>query len=220
MQKNGEWAPFTIAGTLLTYTFTTSGGEASVTFPRSEFGNPGIDPEFDLINSAGCNITYDSKYTFCWDSAGYNIYCSGGWTAGEYTLKTRGLPGPAYTLNEITSYNTTSSYYRGDLVTSGGQVYQAVAEYVVAGNAPGGSAWVLVVSSGASGVCAIESVNGQIGAVVLSASDVGAFAANGGTIASGGDVIVSSAGVSYSLFGLGSAVNDLNTTISSALAAI
>lgn len=295
VQKNGDWAPFTMAGTILSYDFEIGSDTAegtvisgsSAIFSRAQFGNPTSPPEFDLIDSGGYNISYESKYSYRWDpvTSDYIIICSGGWEPGSYKLKTRGLPGPTYTLSQITDYNQSATYSRGDLVTSGGQVYQALMNANAYASITDPNVWHRVVASGAEGTtpvlsagavetlaaddnatvtitgdgsgsyavdfgiprgsdgytpmigingnwvingqdtgvlagAIVSSVNSKTGEVVLDASDVGAFPVSGGTISNEGDVVVSSGTLVVSLLSVGSSVNDLTTTISSALASI
>ena len=160
VQKNGNWAPFSIDGTVIEYHFTTIANTGSaVTFTLQDFGNPPSPPEFDLIDSDGYNISYESRFTYRWSGSSYTISCSGGWPAGSWKLKARGIEGPPYTLGQITSYTAASAYRLGDMVTYSGQVYQAY-NYAAASVFPTNSdVWRNVVNSGAVGPANSLSIN-------------------------------------------------------------
>ena len=68
------------------YPMHISSGQVSVVVTREALGCLN-DPELDLLDPSGYNISGDSRLTRRWTTAGYELTMQGGFTSGIYTLK-------------------------------------------------------------------------------------------------------------------------------------
>ena len=66
---------------------TTEDTGATVVLTREILGLLVDDPEYDIIDESGYNITADARISRRWTDAGYEITFLGGWPAGTYTAK-------------------------------------------------------------------------------------------------------------------------------------
>lgn len=78
--------PTTMVGKV-TFVTTESTG-SRVVLSRETLGILEDEPEYDILDANGYNITADARITRRWTASGYEVTFLGGWPAGTYTAKT------------------------------------------------------------------------------------------------------------------------------------
>ena len=87
------------------YSFSiSSSGTTSVTFTKTMLNGVAGEPEFDVIDSTGTNITNKDLLTRQWTNQTYVITYSGGWPVGTYKLKPHGAMAETYIPNPKGAY--------------------------------------------------------------------------------------------------------------------
>lgn len=87
------------------YTFSVdSSGTTEVTITKAMLNGISGEPEFDIINSSGENITNKDSVVRKWTNNTYVITYSGGWPVGTYKLKPHGAMAETYIPNPKGAY--------------------------------------------------------------------------------------------------------------------